>query len=280
MAVERWAGFLHKPWKIPRQHSATTERTAYEGHHWLLRQGQGKQRGNVMVVLNFIQADQEQILRSHWLLMTRIEISLAKISIFIPSACVNLSLYLKKSFSYCKNKICKDFRPLCVWPSCYGLKDAVDWFNNGTGTSNDDGRTRNSLDSVLIWSDLGICTTQAVMWLCLTLSVRCNNRDVASKHRTRSRQTGKSQGLLAMSVYFCCCYCWSKVRMYLIFHFQFTSLPWFLVTHTACVVFLSQCWEYAIKRCRDLSEQYEKETFDFIQLSQILVRPQWLVRLS
>ena len=32
-----------------------------------------------MVVLNFIQADQEQILRSLWLLMTRIEISLPKI---------------------------------------------------------------------------------------------------------------------------------------------------------------------------------------------------------
>lgn len=33
-----------------------------------------------------------------------------------------------------------------------------------------------------------------------------------------------------------------------------------------------KCWEYAIKRCRDLSEQYEKETFDFIQLSQILIK--------
>lgn len=33
-----------------------------------------------------------------------------------------------------------------------------------------------------------------------------------------------------------------------------------------------KCWEYAIKLCRDLAEQYEMETFDFIQLSQILIK--------
>jgi len=166
MAVERWAGFLHKPWKIPRQHSAATERTAYEGHHWLLRQGKGKQMGNVMVVLNFIQADQEQILRSHWLLMTRIEISLAKISIFIPSACTNVNLYLKKSFSYCKNKICKDFRPLCVWPSCYGLKDAVDWFSNRTGIEQGVDK-QESPKACSLWVCTFVVVIVDLMWGCI-----------------------------------------------------------------------------------------------------------------
>lgn len=33
-----------------------------------------------------------------------------------------------------------------------------------------------------------------------------------------------------------------------------------------------KCWEYAIKLCKDLATQYEYELFDFIQLSQILVK--------
>ena len=41
------------------------------------------------------------------------------------------------------------------------------------------------------------------------------------------------------------------------------------------MLFCPQCWEYAIKLCKELANQYEKETFDFIQLSQILVR-RWI----
>ena len=43
----------------------------------------------------------------------------------------------------------------------------------------------------------------------------------------------------------------------------------------ACLLYL-QCWEYAIKLCKTLAEQYEYGTFDFIQLSQILVSPCYL----
>ena len=49
-----------------------------------------------------------------------IEISSAKIftlkltPLFVPSACIHLNLCLKRSFSNCKNKICKDFRPICL----------------------------------------------------------------------------------------------------------------------------------------------------------------------
>jgi len=30
-------------------------------------------------------------------------------------------------------------------------------------------------------------------------------------------------------------------------------------------------WEYGIRRCKELAEQYETETYDYIRLSQILV---------
>ena len=39
-----------------------------------------------------------------------------------------------------------------------------------------------------------------------------------------------------------------------------------------CCFLYRQCWEYAIKLCKGLAVQYEEQTFDFIQLSQILVR--------
>lgn len=118
MAVERWARFLHKPWKIPRQHSTATERAAYGGHHWLLRQGKGKSKGHCHGSFAVLKLVKKRILHDTWLKRTtlvidqnelikwifpRKAISIKVLEIFRNMSCPNLKIlpnfFKFKSFS-------------------------------------------------------------------------------------------------------------------------------------------------------------------------------------